>query len=247
MSFFKIFFLVTLIASSSSKSSSTKDDVLEGGGVSSNVTLSDSLIFLSKAGVVVEVDNEMIEQITIQNKSRDNDNDEEKEFIVQTDCRFERELCTLPTQGMSPGDLVGLFYSNRLSICIPPGQSVIVLAILVACASRAAATPSAISCQMAASVIAGVLDVDAADVDLLLGAILRNKNDITWKITVVTLVEEQMSPWKGNLPKLPIESNIVRLATTSIAIDELDEEMKIWELEDDLERLYDDLAKLETS
>ncbi|GJV73084.1 hypothetical protein Tco_1493079 [Tanacetum coccineum] len=36
------------------------------------------------------------------------------------------------------------------------------------------------------------------------------------KITVVTLVEEQMSPWKGNLPKLPIESNIVRLATTSI-------------------------------
>ncbi|GJS68265.1 hypothetical protein Tco_0682830 [Tanacetum coccineum] len=37
-----------------------------------------------------------------------------------------------------------------------------------------------------------------------------------WKITVVTLVEEQMSSWKGNLPKLPIESNIVRLATTSI-------------------------------
>ncbi|GJV75710.1 putative ribonuclease H-like domain-containing protein [Tanacetum coccineum] len=35
-------------------------------------------------------------------------------------------------------------------------------------------------------------------------------------ITVVTLVEEQMSPWKGNLPKLPIESNIVCLATTSI-------------------------------
>nr|GEU78666.1 uncharacterized mitochondrial protein AtMg00810-like [Tanacetum cinerariifolium] len=39
-------FLVTLIASSSSKSSSTKGDVLEGGGVSSNVTLSDSLIFM---------------------------------------------------------------------------------------------------------------------------------------------------------------------------------------------------------
>ncbi|GJS61036.1 hypothetical protein Tco_0655820 [Tanacetum coccineum] len=37
-----------------------------------------------------------------------------------------------------------------------------------------------------------------------------------WKITVVTLVEEQMSPWKGNLPKLPIESNIARLATTNI-------------------------------
>nr|GEZ22147.1 hypothetical protein [Tanacetum cinerariifolium] len=33
-----------------------------------------------------------------------------------------------------------------------------------------------------------------------------------WKdITVVTLVEEQMSPWKGNLLRLPIESNIVLL------------------------------------
>nr|GEV20363.1 reverse transcriptase domain, reverse transcriptase zinc-binding domain protein [Tanacetum cinerariifolium] len=42
MSFSKFFFLVTLIASSSSKSSSTKGDVLEGGGVTSNVTLSDS-------------------------------------------------------------------------------------------------------------------------------------------------------------------------------------------------------------
>nr|GEU96344.1 hypothetical protein [Tanacetum cinerariifolium] len=38
------------------------------------------------------------------------------------------------------------------------------------------------------------------------------------KITVVTLVEEQMSPWHGNLPRLPIRSNIVRLATTSIVI-----------------------------
>nr|GEZ58860.1 alpha/beta hydrolases superfamily protein [Tanacetum cinerariifolium] len=37
---------VILIASSSSKSSSTKGDVLKGGGVSSNVTLSDSLTFL---------------------------------------------------------------------------------------------------------------------------------------------------------------------------------------------------------
>nr|GEY36877.1 hypothetical protein [Tanacetum cinerariifolium] len=35
---------VTLIASSPSNSSSTKVDVLDGGGVSSNVTLSDSLI-----------------------------------------------------------------------------------------------------------------------------------------------------------------------------------------------------------
>ncbi|GJV64061.1 hypothetical protein Tco_1474889 [Tanacetum coccineum] len=32
------------------------------------------------------------------------------------------------------------------------------------------------------------------------------------KIIVVTLVEEQMSPWKGNLPKLPIESNYSLMA-----------------------------------
>nr|GEY60696.1 copia protein [Tanacetum cinerariifolium] len=42
----RFFFSVTLIASSSSKSSSTKGDVLYGGGVSSNVTLSDSSTFL---------------------------------------------------------------------------------------------------------------------------------------------------------------------------------------------------------
>ncbi|GKC19201.1 hypothetical protein Tco_1021351 [Tanacetum coccineum] len=36
------------------------------------------------------------------------------------------------------------------------------------------------------------------------------------EITVVTLIEEQMSPWKGNLPKLPIESNIVLLVPKSI-------------------------------
>ncbi|GJX18428.1 hypothetical protein Tco_0221105 [Tanacetum coccineum] len=46
MSFSRFFFPVTLIASSSSKSSFTKGDILEGGGVSSNVTLSDSLTFL---------------------------------------------------------------------------------------------------------------------------------------------------------------------------------------------------------
>ncbi|GKA77600.1 hypothetical protein Tco_0784061 [Tanacetum coccineum] len=46
MSFSRFFFSVTLIASSSSKSSSTKGGVLEGGGVSSNVTLSDSPTFL---------------------------------------------------------------------------------------------------------------------------------------------------------------------------------------------------------
>ncbi|GJW82676.1 retrovirus-related pol polyprotein from transposon TNT 1-94 [Tanacetum coccineum] len=46
MSFSRFFFSVTLIASSSSKSSSTNGDVLEGGGVSLNVTLSDSSTFL---------------------------------------------------------------------------------------------------------------------------------------------------------------------------------------------------------
>ncbi|GJY71288.1 putative reverse transcriptase domain-containing protein, partial [Tanacetum coccineum] len=42
----RFFFSVALIDSSSSKSSSTKGDVLDGGGVSSNVTLSDSSIFV---------------------------------------------------------------------------------------------------------------------------------------------------------------------------------------------------------
>nr|GEX26555.1 reverse transcriptase domain-containing protein [Tanacetum cinerariifolium] len=38
------------------------------------------------------------------------------------------------------------------------------------------------------------------------------------KIIVVTLVEEQMSSWYGNLLRLPIRSNIVRLATNSIGV-----------------------------
>ncbi|GJY46798.1 hypothetical protein Tco_0435861 [Tanacetum coccineum] len=50
--FLIFFFSVTLIASSSSKSSSTKGDVLEGGGVSSNVTLNDSSIFMVKLSEV---------------------------------------------------------------------------------------------------------------------------------------------------------------------------------------------------
>ncbi|GJX25131.1 hypothetical protein Tco_0231427 [Tanacetum coccineum] len=45
-SIWRFFFSVTLIASSSSNSSSTKGGVLDGGGVSANVTLSDSLTFL---------------------------------------------------------------------------------------------------------------------------------------------------------------------------------------------------------
>ncbi|GKA69844.1 hypothetical protein Tco_0775908 [Tanacetum coccineum] len=48
---FSFFFSVNLIASSLSKSSSTKGDVLEGGGVSSNVTLSDSSIFMQKGNL----------------------------------------------------------------------------------------------------------------------------------------------------------------------------------------------------
>ncbi|GJT37655.1 hypothetical protein Tco_0937520 [Tanacetum coccineum] len=67
-----------------------------------------------------------------------------------------------------PSDLIGLFYSNRLGVRIPPGQGIIsqgvlvgsvfllgllVLAIVVACASRAAATMSATSFLMEARVI----------------------------------------------------------------------------------------------
>nr|GEZ06039.1 putative reverse transcriptase domain-containing protein [Tanacetum cinerariifolium] len=37
----------------------------------------------------------------------------------------------------------------------------------------------------------------------------------------MTFVEEQMSPWHGNLLRLPIKSNIVRLATTSIVEEEV--------------------------
>ncbi|GJR23278.1 hypothetical protein Tco_0971805 [Tanacetum coccineum] len=62
-----------------------------------------------------------------------------------------------------PCDPVGLIHPNRLGVCIPPGQGVI-----VACASRAAAIPSTISCRMAAYVIVGV-----SDVDVLLGGIYK--------------------------------------------------------------------------
>nr|GEV21716.1 hypothetical protein [Tanacetum cinerariifolium] len=70
-----------------------------------------------------------------------------------------------------PGDAIGLFYFDRLSVCIPPRQVIIgqgislgpvfllglsAFAIASACASRAAATPSVISCQMVASIIAGL-------------------------------------------------------------------------------------------
>ncbi|GKF05186.1 hypothetical protein Tco_0035854, partial [Tanacetum coccineum] len=60
-------------------------------------------------------------------------------------------------------DPVGLFYPNRLGICIPPRQGIIgvslgsvfllglpVFAMVAACASRAAAILSTTSCQMAA-------------------------------------------------------------------------------------------------
>ncbi|GJZ04542.1 hypothetical protein Tco_0537817 [Tanacetum coccineum] len=69
------------------------------------------------------------------------------------------------TSELCAGDLVVLFYSNRLGVCIPPGQDVIsqgvpvgsvfllgllVLAIVVAYASRSATTLSATSFLMAA-------------------------------------------------------------------------------------------------
>nr|GEZ71686.1 hypothetical protein [Tanacetum cinerariifolium] len=76
---------------------------------------------------------------------------------------------------LTPGDPIGLFYSDRLSVCFPPRQGIIsqgislgpvfllglsAFAMAAACTSRAATTPSVISCQMVASVIAGVADVD---------------------------------------------------------------------------------------
>nr|GEY77882.1 hypothetical protein [Tanacetum cinerariifolium] len=83
---------------------------------------------------------------------------------------------------LTPGDPIGLFYSDRLSECIPPRQCIIgislgpvfllglsAFAMAAACASKAAATPSVISCRMVASVIVGV-----ADVDVLLGAIYQH-------------------------------------------------------------------------
>nr|GEV58776.1 hypothetical protein [Tanacetum cinerariifolium] len=63
------------------------------------------------------------------------------------------------------GDLVGLLYPNRLGICIPPGQGIVrqrvsldprfllglsVFAMIAASASRAAAIPSEINCQIVA-------------------------------------------------------------------------------------------------
>ncbi|GJZ61621.1 hypothetical protein Tco_0617758 [Tanacetum coccineum] len=71
--------------------------------------------------------------------------------------------------------------------------------------------------------IYGRLDDAQDDRSLMIGRLNMLFRDRR-KITVATLVEEQMSPWKGNLPKLPIESNI-----------------------GDEERLYDELHKLETS
>nr|GEV38885.1 hypothetical protein [Tanacetum cinerariifolium] len=82
------------------------------------------------------------------------------------------------------GDLVGLFYSNRLSVCIPPGQGVIgvslgpvfllvflVFSMVAACVFRATATISATNFLMAASVMAGA--VDAKPIEKHLNAVKR--------------------------------------------------------------------------
>nr|GEW44373.1 reverse transcriptase domain-containing protein [Tanacetum cinerariifolium] len=61
----EFFFSVSLIDSSSSKPSSTKSDVLEGGGVSSNVTLSNSLIFLNKFEDINQIDEDDIKEMGI--------------------------------------------------------------------------------------------------------------------------------------------------------------------------------------
>nr|GEX85401.1 hypothetical protein [Tanacetum cinerariifolium] len=82
------------------------------------------------------------------------------------------------------GDPIGLFYSERLSVCIPPRQGIIsqgislglvfllglsAFAMAAACASRTASTPSVISCRMVASVIA-VSMTSLADKAILSGA-----------------------------------------------------------------------------
>nr|GEV74220.1 reverse transcriptase domain-containing protein [Tanacetum cinerariifolium] len=71
------------------------------------------------------------------------------------------------------GDLVGLLYPNRLGICIPPRQGIVgfllglsAFAMAAACASRTAATPSVISCRIAALIIAGVADSGGGVIDL---------------------------------------------------------------------------------
>nr|GFB85553.1 hypothetical protein [Tanacetum cinerariifolium] len=83
-------------------------------------------------------------------------------------------IVTFPS--MLLGDLVGLLYPNRLGICIPPRQGIVgfllglsAFAMAAACASRTTTTPSVISYRIAASVIAGVVDVD-----VLLGGIYQH-------------------------------------------------------------------------
>nr|GEX20233.1 hypothetical protein [Tanacetum cinerariifolium] len=60
----------------------------------------------------------------------------------------------------SPGDLVGLLYSNRFVIGILPGQGILVFSMLTACAYRAAKTLSATSFLMSSRFMAGASDID---------------------------------------------------------------------------------------
>nr|GEX69837.1 hypothetical protein [Tanacetum cinerariifolium] len=94
ISFSMFFFSITLIASSSSESSYTRGDVLDGGGVSSNVTLSDSLelLLLPKracfinAIIVIRKDDEFRETSTIESDTaEDNDRDIIVEGKKETD------------------------------------------------------------------------------------------------------------------------------------------------------------------
>nr|GEW30018.1 hypothetical protein [Tanacetum cinerariifolium] len=100
--------------------------------------------------------------------------------VVDAIIGFEDNTYLLRAFSILSSDLVGLFYSYRLGVCIPPGQGVIgvslgsvfllvflVFAMVVACVSRAAATLSTTNFLMAARVMAG-----AADVDVLLGGII---------------------------------------------------------------------------
>ncbi|GJX61033.1 reverse transcriptase domain-containing protein [Tanacetum coccineum] len=74
MSLSRFFFSMTLIASSSSKSSSTKGDVLEDGGVSSNVTLSDSSTFLGPSIPTNPSPKKVVEQETEETTDKEQTN-----------------------------------------------------------------------------------------------------------------------------------------------------------------------------
>ncbi|GJV93609.1 hypothetical protein Tco_1541422 [Tanacetum coccineum] len=110
-----------------------------------------------------------------------------------------------------------------------------------------AAVKSAVSCRMASKVMAGVSDVDLRKKmekdSLLLRLVIvlqgtkkygdQNSSDggnylEMEEITVVILVRDRCPRGKDNLPRLPIRTNIVRLATPSIGVETSFIGLKCW-------------------